>query len=202
MIDTFNMTNNILSSFIQEERESASLCQELKHQRMHQGTWSWKVFVRQKDEKIPVKRLSTLMCLVHTLWEQQALSQWPCPKILCSFLHSLFSFNINSRFDKQKLGFYLKKFIIMKRRTSSRKNNIHTQQRNLTECWSFLVEFEFCVYLFISFCNFKILKNTCKDSLSRSILWQAQQWPNQAASIRVCLRSYTSMHILQIVLSL
>ena len=67
MVDTLNMTNNILCSFIQEEREPESLCEELKHQRMQKGTWFQKVFVHEKDEKTTVKSLPTLMWLVHNL---------------------------------------------------------------------------------------------------------------------------------------
>lgn len=38
-----------------ERERAASLCQELKHQRTQQGTWSREFCAREKDEKTVVK---------------------------------------------------------------------------------------------------------------------------------------------------
>lgn len=64
--------------------------------------------MREKDEKTIIKRLSTLMWLVHNLWEQHTLSQWSCAKGLCTFWCSLFSLKHKLKIWLTKLGYSLK----------------------------------------------------------------------------------------------
>lgn len=78
MVDTFNRTNNILSSLIQKDEVSQQVfVKTLKHQITQQETWSRKVCVCEYDKYTTIKRLQTLMWLVHNILEQKSLIQWP-----------------------------------------------------------------------------------------------------------------------------